>query len=93
MILGILISLMDRIGKIESKTDALVLLMMFSENIFLLNFLHYQNTAYTANGKRSVRPLYLFASVRSPRVRSPSIMFRAWVRSPTVMYAFHIHNS
>ena len=41
------------------------------------------------NGKRSVRPLYLFASVRSPRVRSPIIMFRTWVRSPTIMFAYH----
>ena len=54
MIWGILISLMDRINKIESKTDALVLLMMFSENIsWFLILLHYQNTAYTAYGKRS----------------------------------------
>ena len=44
-------------------------------------------------GKRSVRPLYLFASVRSHRVRSPINMFRTRVRSPSIIFAYHIFNT
>ena len=43
-------------------------------------------------GKRSVRPLYFLASVRSPMVRSPVNMFRTWIRSPTIMFAYHTYN-
>ena len=42
-------------------------------------------------GKRSIRPLYLYASALSHRVRSPINMFCTWVRSPTIMFAYCNH--
>ena len=47
----------------------------------------------TLDGRRSVRPLYSFASVRSHRVRSPINMFRTRIRSPSIIFAYHIFNT
>ena len=40
------------------------------------------------HGKRSLQPLYLFASVRSL-----INMLRTWVRSPTIIFTYHIYNT